>query len=47
MSTSLDRKIALDFAFALWSEDNPKLPVLLEIKLTDNFNFYGINSEIC
>jgi hypothetical protein len=31
MSTSFSKKIALWFALDLWSENNPKIPVLLEI----------------
>ena len=31
MSTSFSKKIALEFAFGLWDEDNPKIPVLMQI----------------
>ena len=31
MSTSFDKKVALEFAFGLWHEDSPKIPILLEI----------------
>ena len=29
MSTSLNKKIALEFAFGNWTEGSPKIPVLL------------------
>ncbi len=41
MSTTLSKKVALSFTFGLWSEENPKIPVLLEIWLDGNSNFYG------
>ena len=31
MSTSLSKKIALEFTFSLWNDSDKKIPVLLEI----------------
>ena len=45
MSTSLSKKIALEFACCPYDEDNPKIPVLLEIQLRADYNFYGYDSE--
>ncbi len=45
MSTSFSKKIALWFALDLWSENNPKIPVLLEIQVKLKLDIYGIESE--
>ncbi len=45
MSTTLSKKVALSFAFGHWSEDSPKIPVLLEIWLEGKSNFYGYENE--
>ena len=45
MSTSLSKKVALEFTFGLWREENPKIPILLSILLNNKYNYYEIASE--
>ena len=44
MSTSLSKKIALEFAFGLNNGKDGKIPVLLEIKLAFS-NYYRVDFE--